>query len=151
MCCVPQGSMLGPVLFNIDLINLFLECEANNINSYMNDTTPYTCAEQICSVITELQRIANKTFSWFENNLMKANLGKGHFLLNSNTQRVVQAPFDNVQITSSLSEELLGITFDSELKFEEHISKIHNIVNKKLEHRQSHEHRQTKNAFKYFH
>ena len=31
-----------------------------------------------------------------------------------------------------LNEKLFGITFDSELKFEEHISKICNIVNKKL-------------------
>ena len=39
---------------------------------------------------------------------------------------------DNVQITSSLGEKLPGITFDSELKFKENISKICNIVNKKL-------------------
>ena len=44
--------------------------------------------------------------------------------LSSNIQRVV--PFENVQITSSLSQEK-----KSELKFEEHISKICNIVNKK--------------------
>ena len=61
---------------------------------------------------------------------MKANPGKNHVLLSSNIQRVV--PFDNVQITSSLNEKLLGITFDLKLKFEEHISKICNIVNKKL-------------------
>ena len=82
------------------------------------------------SVINELQRIANKICKWFENNHMKANPGKSHVLLSSNIQRVV--PFDNVEITSSLSQKLLGITFDSELKFEEHISKICNIVNKKL-------------------
>ena len=40
-------------------------------------------------------------------------------------------PFDDLQITLSLSEKLLGTTFDSELKFEMHISKICNIVNKK--------------------
>ena len=61
---------------------------------------------------------------------MKANPGKSHALLSSNIQRFV--PFDNVPVTSSLSEKLIGITFDSELKFEEHISKICNIVNKKL-------------------
>ena len=36
------------------------------------------------------------------------------------------------EITSSQSEKLLGITLDSELKFEEHISKISNTVNKKI-------------------
>ena len=40
--------------------------------------------------------------------------------------------FVNVSIASSPSEKLLGITLDSELKFEEHVNKICNIVNKKL-------------------
>ena len=61
---------------------------------------------------------------------MEADPGKSHILLSSNMQRAV--PFDNVQITSSLSEKLPGINFDLELKFEEHISKIYNTVDKKL-------------------
>ena len=60
---------------------------------------------------------------------MKSNPGKCHDLLSFNIQRVV--PLDNVQITSSLSEKLLGITFDSELEFAEPISKFSDIVNKK--------------------
>ena len=57
---VPQGSMLGTLLFNIDLIDLFLECEDGNITSYADDTTPYFCAQDISSVISEVQRIAKK-------------------------------------------------------------------------------------------
>ena len=38
---VPQGSILGPLLFNIDLIDLFYECEETNIASYADDTTQY--------------------------------------------------------------------------------------------------------------
>ena len=52
--------MLGPLLFNIDLIDLFLECEDDNINSYADDTTPYSCTQDIPSVISELQRITKK-------------------------------------------------------------------------------------------
>ena len=52
-------------------------------------------------------------------------------MLSSNISRVV-IPFDNVQITQSLSEKLLEITFYWELKFEEHISKVCNPVNKNL-------------------
>ena len=47
---VPQVSVLGPLLFNIDLIDLFLECK-DNINSYADDTTPYSCAEGMSSVL----------------------------------------------------------------------------------------------------
>ena len=41
---VPQGSILGPLLFNIDLIiDLFYEFEESDIASYADDTTPYCC------------------------------------------------------------------------------------------------------------
>ena len=51
---VPQGSILGPLLFNIDLIDLFYECEESNIASYADDTTPYSCARDTQTVISEL-------------------------------------------------------------------------------------------------
>ena len=102
--------MLAPLLINIDLIGLFLESEDGDIASYADDTTPYSCAQDISSV--------------------KVNLGKCHAILSSNTQREIR--FVNTSIASSPSEKLLGITLDSELELEDHINKICNIVNKKL-------------------
>ena len=61
---------------------------------------------------------------------MKANPGECQVILSSNTQK--EFCFDNTWIASSLSEKLLRITLDLELKFEEHVNKICNIVNKKL-------------------
>ena len=110
---VPQGSVHGNLLFNIDLINLNLQCDDDNNNSYANKTSPYSWAEDKSSVITELQKIDQKNFRWYEDNQMKANSEKSDVLLSSNIERVV--PFYNVQITSGVCEKLLGITFDSEL------------------------------------
>ena len=55
---VPQGSVLGPLLFNIDMINLFYECEDSNVASYADDTTLYSCATDITSVALEVQASA---------------------------------------------------------------------------------------------
>ena len=54
--------MLGPLLSNIDLTNLFLACEDDNITSYANDTTPFFCEQDTPSVISEYQRISKKIF-----------------------------------------------------------------------------------------
>ena len=61
---------------------------------------------------------------------MKPDPEKCSFTFSWNTQKEIH--FDNTSITSSLTEKLLGITLNSELKFEEDINKIFNIVNKKL-------------------
>ena len=69
----------------MDLIDLFYECEERNIASYAGGTTPYSCARDIETVISELKSISNKRFHWFQYNHFKANPEKCHFLLSSKT------------------------------------------------------------------
>ena len=125
--------MLGSLLSN----DLLLEYEDVDINSYAYDTDPYLCAEVCLQRYVRYVFCAYRTskkyqifFRCYEDNHMKTNPGISHVLLSYNTRRVVS--FDNVQITSSLGKKMLGLTFDLELKFEEHISTSCNIVIKKI-------------------
>ena len=90
--------MLGPLLFNIDLIDLLFECEDDSITSFAHDTIPYPCAQDISSVISELQRISKKFLDWCRNNHMKTNPGKCHVVVSVNTQREIH--FVNKSIVS---------------------------------------------------
>ena len=117
---VPQGSILGPLLFNINMIDLFYECEENDVANYADDTTSYSCGTDIPTVISELQDISTKVFNWFCNNHMKAYPGKCHLLLSTKSPEVIS--IDGIQITPSTAETLLAITIDSELNFENHLS-----------------------------
>ena len=65
---VPQGSILGPLLFNIDLTDLFFICENDDIARYADDTTLYTCVRDTPTVISELRSTSEKLFDWFEKN-----------------------------------------------------------------------------------
>ena len=61
---------------------------------------------------------------------MKANPGKCHPLLSTKSPEVVS--IDGIQITSSTAETLLGITIDSELHFENHLSAICNKMSRNV-------------------
>ena len=127
---VPQSSILGPLLFNINMIDLFYECEEDDIANYAEDATPYSCGTDIPTVISELQAISTKVFNWFGNNHMKGNPGKCHLLLSTKSPEVVS--IDGIQINSSTAKTLLGITIDSELNFDNHLSAICNKVCRKV-------------------
>ena len=81
---VPQGSALGPLLFNVDMIDLFYKCADSDVESYTDNATPYSCATGIPSVALELQTSTSKLFRWFKSNHSKANPEKCHILLRTN-------------------------------------------------------------------
>ena len=75
---VPQGSILGPILFNIFLSDLFLIADDVDIANYADDNTIYKKHENIDDLITSLQDAAVKLFKWFSDNRMKGNNDKCH-------------------------------------------------------------------------
>ena len=81
---VPQGSILGLLLFNTDVTDLFYGCEDSTVTSYSDDTTLYLCATGIPSV-------ASKLFRWFKNNHLWTNLGlkKSPFFLSTKKPEII--------------------------------------------------------------
>ena len=127
---VPQGSILGPLLFNIFLCDLFLTIEGNYFTNYADDTTPYVIGNNAEEVVSELKVITQKLFTWFNENEMKADLNKCHLLLS--TTDVFNFEISETVIRNSNSKKLLGVTFDNKLKFEKHIITICQRANRKL-------------------
>ena len=69
---VPQGSILGPLLFNIFFCDLFLTIEGNYFTNYDDDTTPYVIGKNAEEVVSERKAVTQKLFTRFAQNEMKS-------------------------------------------------------------------------------
>ena len=60
---VPQGSILGPLIFNIDLCDLFFVINHENIANYADDNTPYVSGKNIDEVVKFLEKSLRVIFN----------------------------------------------------------------------------------------
>ena len=104
---VPHGSILGPLIINIFLIDLFFIIEDTDTASYADGNTPYVSADDMGGVNKSLEEASENLFKWFSDNLMKINTDKCHLLVTANN--TVKIKIGNFDITNSKSEKLSGV------------------------------------------
>ena len=112
------------------MCDMFLILKATYFTGYADDNTPFMVRDNIADVIKVLEEIRENLLNWFSNNEMKINTDKCHLLLNSQERNTLK--IGDLHINSSLSEKLLGITFDCKSKFNKHIKDICQKASKKL-------------------
>ena len=119
--CVPQGSVLGPLLFNIYLNDLFLFLEETEACNYADDTTIYTCGPNVENVVAKSENDALAISEWFPNNRMMLNEDKCHLMIFGRKSNEVSVKIGEANVKESKKEKLLGIIFDQTLSCKQHV------------------------------
>ena len=127
---VPQGSILGPLLFNIFLADVFLILKDMDIANFADDNTPFTSANNTDDLIDSLEKASSSLFKWFKDNLFKGNPDKCHLLVSTNEKTKIN--IGEFSIENSDCEKLLGVKIDNKLTFDYHVSDMCKKANRKI-------------------
>ena len=120
---VSQGSILGPLFFNLFINDLFLFIERTNICNFADDNTIYSCNINLQTILKDLKYDMQNILKWFKVNSMKPNPKKFQFMiLGKSTRQSIILNINNVKIRESSSVVLLGLTIDNRLTFKDHIN-----------------------------
>lgn len=129
---VPQGSVLGPILFNCFMSNLMRELRRLDVevHSYADDTQIWIAfdprspsAESIARV--KLTAALDFTVAWMKRRRLKLNCDKTVFLPIHRTDRIFDPIIcDSCIIVPSTCAKNLGVIFDTRLDFTAHISSV---------------------------
>ena len=130
---VPQGSVLGPLSFNIYINDLLLFIQNVDVCNYADDTTIYTCDKNLRNITHRLEHDCSVALKWFSDNFMKLNADKCHLLvLGQRSDDPVTVRIGNSEVVNSSEEKLLGVQIDNKLSFGNHVSKLCQKASNKL-------------------
>ena len=129
---VPQGSILGRLLFNIFLNDIFYFINNGNLCNYADDNTLYSIGKSLNMVKENLKINFLIMQKWFYENHMVLNPGKCHYLVLGNRSNSDTINLNGTKLASSSYEKLLGILIDCDLSFDKHIKSLCRKAGQKL-------------------
>ena len=131
---VPQESILGPILFNLFVNDIFFLL-GSDLHDFADDNTVTALAETIQGLIYSLEVKTSNAIEWMKDNDMIASPDKFKAIVLTKTDHntaVVRLELSGKTILSSNEIDLLRVTIDTKLSFDSRITKICRKASKQL-------------------
>ena len=134
---VPQGSVLGPLLFIMYINDLPLAVRVCNVELYADDTLLFFASKSVRDIESQLTSDLENLISWFHSNFLILNVNKTKIMLIGTYQRLSAADgfsirADNTDLDRVYAFKYLGVLMDQTLSWKDHIDSLGKKISSRL-------------------
>ena len=132
---VPQGSVLGPLLFLIYINDIHNVVPGESLRLFADDTNVFVHDNDCTNLVSKAQKVLGQLKIWFDSNKLTLHLGKTNFSIFHCMERSAHFCPDyfilNVtKICRTACTKYLGLIIDDKLSFKTHVDELCNSLTK---------------------
>ena len=133
-CGVPQGSILGPLLFILYINDFRNSSKALSFLLFADDSNIFFSHRNPKHLLDTINAELYHVAEWIKTNKLSLNIEKTHFMLFSNSLKNLPGNiiFDGTVLKQVQNTKFLGIIIDEDLSWKPHVNNVCNIISRNI-------------------